>query len=163
MTTNETLDEEYMILPTEDDVGRVDDWELPSGDELIRVRAQFIGLSSSFRPQHYDHNDDVFARPLMRCRACRWFEPRIFREVDGRRRYLVHRTGRTIVPGETILTSHEWVRSAYEVIEVLTTRRQDHRTGNRAPFLTQPAARVLAQAATYDNDLGQAYVDRAVA
>jgi hypothetical protein len=90
--------------------------------------------------------------------ACRWFEPRIFREVDGARRYLVHRIGMSIVPTEVPYASHEWVNGAFEVVEVLTTRR----AGSR-PYLTHPAARVLAQAADYDNELHNAYVNRAVA
>jgi hypothetical protein len=159
MTTPDIAD--LIILPTEHDVGHVSDWELPSGDDVINTHAWFLGMGTSYDATHR-HPGRHHAELNERCRACRWFEPRIFRECD-KGRYLIHRTGRSIVPGEVSLTSHEWVSGAYEVIEALTTRRFDTRTGSRAPYLTQPAARVLAQAASHDDDLNQAYVDRAVA
>lgn len=162
MTTHKMLDEQDVTLPGEEDVGRVAEWLLPSGVETIRTHAQLLGVSTSYQPQHYDHPGQ-WATFDERCRACRWFEPRILREVDGRRRYLVHRTGRSAVPGEVTLTGHEWVHTPHEVVEVLTTRKRDQRTGDRTPYLTQPAARVLAQAAAYDDDLHRAYVNRAVA
>jgi hypothetical protein len=161
MTTHDILDDE-VVLPADDQVGSIADWTLPSGDGVVRTYARFIGVSSSSQTQHYAHAGK-YAGLDERCRACRWFEPRIFREVDGQRRYLVHRTGRSIVPGEISLTGHEWLRGPFEVLEALTTRKRDQRTGDRTPYLTQPAARVLAMAATYDDDLSQAYIDRAVA
>jgi hypothetical protein len=162
MTTHEIVELRPAELPTEQHVGRVGVWLLPSGDDVLRVHAEFLGVSTSHSPQHH-HPLDRAAAEDERCRACRWFEPRIFREVDGKRRYLVHRTGRSTVPGEVTFTSHEWVLGAHEVVEALTTRRRDTRTGDRTPYLTQPAARVLAQAASHDTNLSQAYVDRAVA
>jgi hypothetical protein len=150
-----------VILPGEDDVGTVRTWSLPpgTGQPLMDVKARFLGVGTSYTPQHrHDVVEREFARRDERCRACRWFEPRIFREVDGARRYLVHRIGMSIVPTEVPYASHEWVNGAFEVVEVLTTRR----AGSR-PYLTHPAARVLAQAADYDNELHNAYVNRAVA
>lgn len=151
-------------LPTVRDVGRVALWVLPTSDgaDEVRIDGQFLGVSSSCANYH-QHPGGEYATLGKKCRACRWFEPRIFRERAGERRYLVHRTGRSIVPDELTLTSHEWVRGPYGVIESLTTRRRDPSTGSRDPYLTYPAARVLAQAAAYDDDLEQAYIDRAVA
>jgi len=146
-------------LPAEADVGRTTTWHLPSGDTTFRVTARFLGVSTSYVPQH-NHPTNRAARQDERCRGCRWFEPRIFREVDGQRRYLVHRTGRSLVEGEVSYTSHEWVHGAHEVVEVLTTRRNGK---HNLPHLTHPAARVLAMAASYDVDLRDAYVNRAVA
>lgn len=150
-------------LPNEEDVGSHAVWELPSGDEVLRVHGRFLGVSTSFTPHHHHHEGREFARQDEKCRACRWFEPRIFRESDGRRRYLIHRTGRSTVPGEVTFTSHEWALTGHEVIEALTTRRRSGRGDTDAAYLTYPAARVLAQAAGQDEDLDQAYVDRAVA
>jgi hypothetical protein len=147
-------------LPDESNVGQVAIWLLPSSDNTLHVNARFLGVGTSWSEQHR-HPIDRPAYQDERCRACRWFEPRIFREVDGQRRYLVHRTGQSIVPGEVSFTSHEWVHGPYEVIEVLTTRRNG--VAARQPYLTHPAARVLAQAASYDDDLNDAYVNRAVA
>lgn len=146
-------------LPTEADVGGLTDWVLPSGDEVVRVRGRFLGFSTSHTSMH-QHHGKRYAPQTVKCRACRWFEPRIFREISGQRRYLIHRTGRSAVPGEVTFTSHEWALSAHEVIEALTTRNRGG--GDRTPYLTYPAARVLAQAAGYDSELDQAYVDRAV-
>jgi hypothetical protein len=165
MTTHDTAGVKITLkssLPDESDVGNAAEWILLSGSEELRVNALFLGVGTSYTSWH-KHPPDRHAELNERCRACRWFEPRIFREVSGQRRYLVHRAGRSIIPGEVSYTSHEWVHGAYEVIEVLTTRRRDADTGNRLPYLTHPAARVLAQAASHDKDLNQAYVDRAVA
>lgn len=157
MTTEEIVD---VALPTEDDVGELREWRLPTGKKFVWFTGRFIGISTSRQELHYHVSD--WPKPDERCRACRWFEPRIFRESNSDR-YLVHRTGRSIVPGEVPLTSHEWVRGPYGVIEALTTRRRDAFTGSHDPYLTQPAARVLAVAAAYDDDLERAYIDRAVA
>lgn len=146
-------------LPSASDVGKIGTWTLSSKDSIIELHARFLGVSTSFMPRH-NHPKSRPAHRNEKCRACRWFEPRIFREVGGQQRYLVHRTGRSVVPGEETYTSHQWVYGAHEVIEVLTTRR----TGSDGvPFLTHPAARVLAQAASHDDELDDAYVNRAVA
>jgi len=163
MTIDEMVNTRSATLPSADDVGRVDEWVLPTDDTVIRVYAQFIGFSSSQYTRHSGHSIAKRADVDVRCRACRCFEPRIFREVGGDRRYLIHRAGCSKVPGEITLSGHEWARSPHEVIEALTTRKRDPITGDRTPYLTNPAARVLAQAAAYDGELGQAYVDRAVA
>lgn len=152
---------EPVNLPDESDVGRVDTWTIVSGDTTFAVHARFLGMSTSFIKEH-NHPTNRSARVNERCRACRWFEPRIFREVGGQQRYLVHRTGHSIVAGEETFTSFEWVVGAYKVIEVMTTRRNGNST-RTAPFLTHPAARVLAQAASYDDDMRDAYINRAVA
>lgn len=159
MTLREVQD---ASLPMADEVGRVDRWVLPTGNDVVELTGRFIGISTTRQPIHH-HPDGRAADVNEKCRACRWFEPRIFRESSDRRRYLVHRTGQSAIPGEVTLTSHEWVLSPFEVIEALTTRKRDPRTGDRTPYLTQPAARVLAQAADHDDDLSRAYIDRAVA
>lgn len=146
-------------LPDESQVGKTASWRIVSGDFFLELNATFLGVSTSYVDRH-NHPTSRPARQDERCRACRWFEPRIFRELGGQRRYLVHRTGKSNVPGEVSYTSHVWVFGAHEVIEVLTTRRNGQHS---LPYLTHPAARVLAQAASYDSDLSDAYVNRAVA
>jgi hypothetical protein len=79
---------------------------------------------------------------------------RVFKEDSGW--YAIHHTGVSVVPGETMRFRHERVRTAYEVVESMTTRR------DRAAFLTVAAARVLAQCAAYDVPLRDAYENRAV-
>jgi hypothetical protein len=70
---------------------------------------------------------------------------------------VLHRAGLSRVPGETARYGLDEIVTAPEVIEVLTTRRRD-----RDPFLTVPAARLLAQASAFDMALRDAYENRAV-
>lgn len=166
---------EHATLPDADAVGVTGDWVLPTddGDDVVELRGVFLGLGTSHRPQHYQHRGR-HAAPGERCAACRWFEPRIFRELraggqltpgptdptrrEALGRYLVHYAGRSVVPGEVTRSRHEWLSGPHEVIEALTTRR----VASNEVFLTPPAARVLAQAANWDVTLEEAYVDRAV-
>jgi hypothetical protein len=157
-------------LPDVQDVGVERDWILPTTDgaDAVRFFGRLLGVGSSFRTHHVGHAIGTFAAPGQRCPACRWFEPRIFRELtEGPHefdpvvagQYVVHFAGRTSVPGETTRSRHEYVSGPFEVIELLTTRRIND---GREPYLTAPAARVLAQAAGHDRDIRAAYVDRAV-
>jgi hypothetical protein len=200
-----TIETNADSLPSAELVGREAIWILPT----ISVHARYLGFATSKREFHSPQHRDRPAAPNgTRCGACRWFEPRIFRELDGQHRFLIHYAGLTSVPGETPRLRHEWVRSGYEVIEALTTRRRDpNRPPAKCPvcdgtglvskppgiagdattwassyvgpyecqgcggggvlhaetaFLTMPAARVLAQAAGFDHELNDAYVNRAV-
>lgn len=123
------------------------------------------------------------------CSRCRWFEARILavdaeltdactcdappdRTIDGephvagcgteppRARYLVLTYGRSRVPGETDKRRAAWTDSAFEVVELLVQR---DRSRGRQPFLPAASARVLAQAAEHDEDIREAFVNRAVA
>lgn len=135
-------------------------------DEPLRVRGALIGFASSQRDEH-THRHSEHAEPGQRCSACRWFEVRILRAEaelteDGvseepRGRYLVLTYGRSEVPGETDKRRAVWTDSPFEVLEVLTQRDRG------APFLPSASARALAQAAAWDDDLTDAYVNRAVA
>jgi hypothetical protein len=196
-------------LPGADLVGQEATWVLPTRNDVVTVRARYLGQASSQRAVHSpQHRGRSYALGGTRCGACRWFEPRIFREVDGQRRYLIHYAGLSSVPGEGARLRHEFARTGYEVVEALTTRRRDpDRDPSRCPvcdgtglvsrppgvagdqeswssnavgpyqcqscggagvlhseqaFLTLPAARVLAQAAGFDDELNDAYVNRAV-
>lgn len=157
MPSNEEI---LASLPTPDQVGDEADWSLYSDGEIINIYAKLLGIGPSPSPHQHrnSHPGREFAAPKEWCIACRWFEPRIFREIEGDRRYLLHRAQMTIVPGEKILTRHEWALTGHELIELLTIRRDD-----RPPFLTMPAGRVLAQAAGQDEELDNAWVNRATA
>jgi len=127
-----------------------------------------------------------YATPGERCSACRWFEVRIFAveaEVDtsgecncaggtaesnyahephcglipAGGRYLVLTYGLSDVPGEVAKRRTTFTDSPFTVIETLTQRR-----GQQA-FLPATSARVLAEAAHFDRELADAYVNRAVA
>lgn len=145
-------------LPDDDEVGTRGVWLLPTDDSrsTVEVRGKFLGMASSRRERHDGHPPGMPKPPGMRCSACRWFEPRIFKLDSGG--YLVHFAGRSAVPGEVVRGRYETARTEHEVIEQLTTRRQDGETK-----LTPPAARALAMAAGNDEDIEFAYVNRATA
>lgn len=127
-----------------------------------------------------------------RCSACRWFEVRIFVVdheytedctcdanedsdldgedtdddelhdaecgiIDARARYLVVTYGITTVPGESHKRRAVWTNSAFEIIEILTQRN------GGTSFLPATSARVIAQAASSDEAIRDAYINRAVA
>lgn len=159
--TNDTL--RLRLLPDADQLGQRDEFTLPigTGDDSTVIDATFLGLGTSERPTHRDHVGK-YANPARneRCTACRWFELRIFRVESGGRGYVMHYTGRSIVPGETQRYRIERVVGSYEAVEQLTVRRDD--AGRREVYLPGPAARALAQAASFDEDIQEAYIDRAV-
>lgn len=157
-------------LPTLESVGLIETWVIPAGrGPEVTLHGKLLGVVSSRRPVHdRSHAGREYASQGEQCGACRWFEPRIFREVipdekygfsptkTTQGRYLVHFAGMSIVPGETTRLRYEWAVSPHEVIEVLTTRH------DKSVFLTIPAARVLSQAANFDDELKEAYLDRAI-
>ena len=150
---------EQTSSPGEDQVGVEGAWTLPEDDQgPITVRAAFLGVGSSWHRRHADH-PDRFAAKGFRCSACRWFEVRIFRELSGRERFLIHFTGVSQVPGEVHWSRAEYVLTASEVIESLLTRKAPGGV-LRQPFLTGPVARALAQASEFDDELYRAYLDR---
>lgn len=196
-------------LPGQERVGDVDDWSLSSNGKLIHIHAKFLGMSSSYRMDQHEiqHPGRKYVglgdRP---CGSCRWIEFRLFREVNDKGMYFIHRAGMSILPGESTRTRHEYMHTGHEVVEWLTTRRRDgqanqpmkcpicdgtgyvsyppgvagdqhsRRSNGDGPYichactngiiyqgnahLTAPAARVLAQAAGFDDGIDDAYINR---
>jgi len=146
-------------LPGPDTVGNYGRWLLPAsgGGDPVPLDGQFIGMASSRRDSHNRRipHPDGFAPPNSRgqCSTCRWTEIRVFRDADG---YLIHRSGMTIVPGESPRHPVVRVRTAYEVVESLTSRVAG------GAHLTRTPAMALAQCAAYDVPLRDAYENRAV-
>lgn len=160
-----------LALPGVGDVGRTDSWDIPTESGIVTVQAVFLGTSSSYRSGHrgrrsvtnpsgQNHPASDFATGAVRCSSCRWFEPRLFRETGPDRRFLVHRTGVSIVPGEVDRFRLEYLLSAHEVIEHFVTRHSGQ--DSPAPFLSVPAAKILGQAAGFDVDIRDAWENRAV-
>lgn len=149
-------------LPDGSRSGEEGTWELPTvieddphvRDGVLVIDAKFLGGGNSRQRRHGDHLG-VFAGEGERCGVCRWFETRIFQL--GPSEYVLHHVGRSIVPGEDDICRHERGYSALEVIELYTIRNPGEN-----PFITRPAARALAQAAGHDDDLRDAYENRAV-
>lgn len=135
----------------------------PEGNS-IAFRGTLLGMSTTKRTTHICDYPRAYASRTVRCGLCRWFETRIFRLVDEcveslqGMRYVLHYVGRTIVPGEVNLPRYELVRSGHEVVEAYTVRKE-----GQSPFITKPGAKVLAQAAYADEEIEDAYVNRATA
>lgn len=181
-----------LLLPDATDAGRVRRWYLPvnevaGGDpdqesNYYITYARFLGLGTSHTSNHSDHRTrdhdrSEYVRRGERCNACRWFEARIFRELelpDGVAsleelddptqarlgQYIIHNAGMSIVPSEVALYRYEVTSSPYMVVELMTTRRVTD--GKPQVFLAKPSAHALASAAEYDPALRGAYLDRAV-
>lgn len=160
------MTEDRHTLPGGDESGATGTWRLPTrvrsdvdpevDDGVLEFEGRFLGVGSSRRERHGFHAGP-YATNQERCGVCRWFETRIFRL--GPNDYVLHHAGRSIVPGEDDLCRHERAFSSYEVIERYVVRRADEGTAS----LTRPAARALAQAAAFDDDLRDAYENRVVA
>lgn len=143
---------------------------------------EFVGVElasgSSERTTHsHDLSRDRYTPRGVRCSACRWHEITLYRryvtegidlKTDPARPriypiepvpgdYVVHTVGESLIPGETRLSRISLTDSAYEVVELLTVRRP-----GSEPFMTAQSARVLARAAEFDDDIHDAYVNRAV-
>lgn len=139
------------MSPNREDVGSKGTWVLQSDQppELM-VQGRFIGWSTSHSNRH--------THEWAWCSACRWSEFRIFAPVDGG--YVVHYTGLSDKPGETTRYRYEEALTAHEVVEIMTTRRS--RGERRDVFLSAPAARLLSQAASFDEGIRDAFENRAV-
>lgn len=160
-------------LPTGPDAGTRREWVLPVGREggtRTLPDATFVGYGSTQTSRHTDHDDSDYApKGGARCSACRWYETRLFRvhDVSGdAKHYLIHHAGASRVPGEVYLYRYEETWGAHEVVEMFTIRphpdQVDASGRQRTPFLTRPGARTLAMAASYDDAIDDAYINRNV-
>lgn len=148
-------------LPGGVDSGREATWRLPTVitddddvvDGVLTLTARFLGLGSSRYDRHADH-PGRWATREERCGQCRWYELRLFRV--SRNDYVLYHVGRSQVPGEVDLCRHERAYSPQEVIERCVVRHPGRAS------LTRPSARALAQAAPFDDELRDAYENRAV-
>lgn len=146
--------------PAREDVGRTGIWELQVSDGApVLIKGVFLGMSSSRRPTHENHDgapygmDGTWTTGNRRCSACRWFEPRIFVSDDEPHFFGLYKMGWTIVPGEDMRLSYVEAGSAFELIEAMSIRR-----GGKL-VLPTPARRVISQAAGYDDEIRASYLD----
>lgn len=143
-----------------------DNLDLPGGEHVYTFWGVLLSEASSHRPEHLAHRGQ-FAAPRETCSTCRWTEVAIFKQTMAPSLtpgnfvksddYVIHRVGRSIVPGESDRFTVDIVGSGFEVVEVLTTRRD-----GREPFLIPQHARILAAASHLDEGIREAYVNRAV-
>ena len=157
------------VLDEYDQVFHVDDWVIEDRGGEREFVGRLIGIGTSRRESH--SHGDLFMNGTMdsaltrRCTACRWSEIYVFKvndrdhNVPPGARYCVYTLGPSIIPGENTRANVRWATSGFEVVELCTVRR-----GERgAPFLPAAHARALAMAANVDDDVADAYVNRAVA
>lgn len=143
-------------LPDFTHAGRPGDWHFEDryGSETD-LDGDFLGMGSSNRPFH-KHAFPPYAEPKQHCSTCRWMEVRIFQEADNLggpyARYLIVRTGRSIVPGEETRTTFGYQESGTGVVNALITWN-DAGQGS-LPYVER---RALEQASQYDDLIRAAY------
>lgn len=139
-------------LPAFHQAGNPGSWSFTDRHgSVAELSGDFLGLGSSHRPYH-KHQFPPYAEPKQHCSTCRWMEVRIFQEADGEHRYLIVKSGVSIVPGEETITTFGWAGTGSAVVEALT----DFDDAGRAAF-SFISRRVLEQASRYDDDIHQAY------
>lgn len=135
---------------------------VPGEDGTFNFTGELLAHVSS---RWQTHNHPGTSPGDARCSACRWTEVEIFRTRpesvlagvgSALATYLVVTRGCSSVPGERVFVKSSWTDSPYEVVEILTQRK------NGQVFLPGPAARALSRAAEYDDGVNDAYVNRAV-
>lgn len=144
-------------LPGLEEHGRAGTWEITDqGGGKTLISGTFLGMGTSYRPEHKGHARGESAPRGTHCSTCRWTEIRLFRGESGL--YYVVNCGASDVPGERDLIKAIPVSTAFEVVENLTS--VDRHT--RQATLTFPARRALAQAASHDAALRDAYINSPV-
>lgn len=144
-----TDDRRTELYPQDDEVGETDIWDLPlEHDKDLEVRGIFLGVASARQDKH-NHGGD-FTPPGRRCPACRWYEPRIFRETGSERRYVLYTLGCSNMPGETDRPRFRFAADAHEAIFIMSTPKGDTR------FLTAPAMKMFEMAAGHDIEIKKA-------
>lgn len=135
------------LYPQPDEAGDQDLWKLPLDFKVLEVEAQFLGVASSQQDGH-SHPGEVVTDDR-KCARCRWFEPRIFRESTGERRYVLYTIGCSDVPGEKDFVRYKYARDAYEAVANMKTPHPV--TGVRA--IVGVTKRMFEQAAELDPEL----------
>lgn len=107
---------------------------LEDKDGPVTITARKLGEGSSYRV----YKD-------------RWFEITIYKDSDGN--YVVHTRGLTKLDGEFTKLRVVKTTSSFEVVELLMVERNNER------YVPRDSRRALAQAAQWDDDLMERYLD----
>jgi hypothetical protein len=124
----------------------------------VTFTGTLLGHASS-ESRFHNHDTDYVSSGFdgngrkIKCSACRWHEATIYRDENGG--FVLHTVGRTIIPGEVDFAKVSRTTSAYELEEMMVVR------GDK-PYRPRTSAQALAQAAALDEDIRDAYVNRAV-
>lgn len=137
--------------------------------KTLEFHGAIIGSATSERDDHRGHPGTEYAPRNVKCSACRWLEVTIYLRRNGDPStndaptydYVIHTLGASDVPGEIDFVRLWETSSAFEVVELLTVRR-NRAPGNTETFIPVQHARALAQAASIDDEIREAYVNRAV-
>lgn len=152
-----TMSETYDGLPESAEHGQRGTWIFKDRDSREQtITGCFLGIGSSFRPEHKNHPGAPYAPERVHCSTCRWTEVRLFRGDDGKL-YVVN-CGASEVPGERDLVRLAQVETAFELVETLVAK--DRRT--QQTVLPMPARRALAQASRHDAEVRDAYLNSPV-
>lgn len=170
-------DNQTLFLTQGQGVFNISDWEIEDRNGPRHFRGRLIGFGSSRRDEHsHPTSDRAVISPrqmgktesLARCTACRWSEIYVFEIKTASKddiiasmgaKFCVYTLGPSIIPGENTRANARWATSGFEVMEHAVVRRGDRHT----PFLPAAHARALAMAADVNDDVAEAYVNRAVA
>ena len=144
-------------LPALEENGHQGTWAIIGQDGTrTLITGQFLGMGSSFRPEHKGHSGTPWAPQGTHCSTCRWTETRLFTDHTGV--YYLVRCGASDVPGEEDRIQVMTVGSALEVVEAMAVTDR----ATRKPVLSPVARRALAQAAGHSDDLRDAYLNSPV-
>lgn len=144
-------------LPDLEEHGRTGSWEINDQEGVQTViTGRFLGMGSSYRPNHKGHPAGSSAPRGVHCSTCRWTELRLFQGDSGT--FYIVNCGASDVPGERDLVRVTAVSAPFEVVENLTTIDRN----TRQPMLTFPARRALAVAASHSRLLRDAYINSPV-
>lgn len=151
----------------------IQEWTVAAGTEHeLSFTGQRLAFETSRRDHHTHHPGRIGHPGDRKCHACRWLEVTIYRrfltgdavplDVDltltrVETDFVLHTVGGTTVPGEQQLVRVVTTPSAHELLELLTVRKDD-----QEPFIAVQSLRALARAATFDENIESAYVNRAV-
>lgn len=159
-TTDEgetTMDDVRRELPEADEHGDVATWIFKDRDGVEHtIQGRFLGMGSSYRPEHKGHPTTQWAPKGVHCSTCRWTEVRLFKGHDGK--FVVVNCGASDVTEERDLVRVGLVETSFELVESLVAA--DRRT--HVPSLPMPARRALAQSASHDPQVRDAYINSPV-
>lgn len=151
------MSEAETYLPEMEESGRRGVWEIEAQDgSLTLITGRFLGMGSSHRPEHKNHPGARYALPGVHCSTCRWTETRLFQDRNSV--YYLVRCGASEVEGEEDRVQVTRITSPLEVVETMAVTDP----ATRRPVLPPVARRALAQAASHDGPLRDAYLNSPV-
>jgi hypothetical protein len=136
-------------------IGEMGAWTVVDDTGIsLAVNGRLVGVATSKKNSH-NHTEDTLPT---NCGACRWYEVIIIKVDPAHYRcmYYASTQGHSSLPGERTYYRLRSATGAYELVEVLTVRR------NTGVYLPAPASRALAMGASLEKDIEIAYINRAV-